>query len=78
MPVQLRAGAWIHSGSLVCPACTELCGDCSGEGGAEEVALDHLYSHITFRRTILTSGRTWEIALKLSRKRTLKTCCLDS
>merc|ERR1719410_2682087 len=24
--------SWLHSGSVICPACSEFCRDCSGEG----------------------------------------------
>lgn len=34
LPVQLLRGSWLHSGSVVCPACSQLCTDCSREGRA--------------------------------------------
>jgi len=36
IPIQLQMGSWIHSGSVVCPACSSVCLDCSMEGRASE------------------------------------------
>jgi len=36
IPIQLvkssSSGDWLHTGSVICPACSELCSDCSREG----------------------------------------------
>ena len=41
-------GSWIHSGSVVCPACSSVCLDCSLEGRASEVTDQDTNNHPTF------------------------------
>jgi len=32
IPIQLKVNSWLHTGSVVCPACSSICQDCSREG----------------------------------------------
>ena len=31
---------WLHTGGVQCPACEELCGDCSAQTGERQVTAD--------------------------------------
>ena len=46
---------WLHTGSVTCPRCSDLCQDCSREGTTDEVILKHicLLVCIGLRHTLL-------------------------
>merc|ERR1712080_199659 len=36
IPIQLKVNSWLHTGSVICPACSAFCSDCSGDGFTSE------------------------------------------
>ena len=55
--VALNNDKWLHEGSVVCPACSLFCDDCSGENGIEDLEVnDKLKEELDNSRCLARSG----------------------
>ena len=63
---------WLHTGGVQCPACEELCGDCSAQTGERQVTsdLDLELDKSMWKcfRTFMRHGSLWETALERPRR----------